>query len=184
MELEEAKVIAGKLKARLEPVCERIEIAGSIRRQRPLVRDIELLCIPRFIDGVDMLDREIASLVARRVLRYRPNKFGGRVYGLKNKFMLYIPASIGVDIFSTDFECWAVALVVRTGGRATNRRIATTALRRGIAFTPTDRALPRPMAKSRAARSVKYLRRSDFPILSRGRGSRQWLQESVCITGS
>jgi DNA polymerase/3'-5' exonuclease PolX len=144
MELEEAKVIAGKLKARLEPACERIEIAGSIRRRRPLVRDIELLCIPRFVDGVDILDREIASLVARGVLRYRPNKFGSRVYGPKNKFMVYIPASIGVDIFSTDFECWAVSLVVRTGGRTTNRRIATTALRKGYRFHAYGRGFTTP----------------------------------------
>lgn len=70
MELEEAKIIAGELKARLESDYERIEIAGLLRRRRPLVKDIDLLCIPKFVDGAGMLDRKIASLVARRILRY------------------------------------------------------------------------------------------------------------------
>ncbi|MBU2597552.1 MAG: hypothetical protein KJ757_08345 [Planctomycetes bacterium] len=57
MELQKAKAIAEELKSLLEPACERITIAGSIRRQKPDVGDIELLCIPKYVDGVDQLDR-------------------------------------------------------------------------------------------------------------------------------
>jgi DNA polymerase/3'-5' exonuclease PolX len=46
--LAEIKSIADDLAARLRPACERIEIAGSIRRGRPQVGDIELVAIPRF----------------------------------------------------------------------------------------------------------------------------------------
>jgi len=46
--LAELKPIADELVVRLKPSCERIEIAGSIRRERPLVGDIELVAIPRF----------------------------------------------------------------------------------------------------------------------------------------
>ena len=34
-------------------------------------------------------------------------------------------------LFSTDEECWPVALVIRTGGAETNKRIATAAIRKG-----------------------------------------------------
>lgn len=131
MELQKAKAIAEELKALLEPVCQRVIIAGSIRRQKPEVGDIELLCIPKFIDGVDQLDREIGALVIQGRLGFRLNKRGSRAYGPKNKLMLHIPSGIGVDIFSTDLGCWPVALVVRTGSAETNKRIAMAAIRKG-----------------------------------------------------
>jgi DNA polymerase/3'-5' exonuclease PolX len=31
----------------LSPVCERIEVAGSVRREKAFVGDIEILCAPR-----------------------------------------------------------------------------------------------------------------------------------------
>jgi DNA polymerase (family 10) len=131
MELAKAKAIAEELKGLLEPSCQRIEIAGSIRRQKPEVGDIELLCIPKFVDGVDQLDREIGALVVQRILGFRRNKRGSRVYGPKNKLMVHLPSGIGVDIFSTDERCWPVALVVRTGGEKTNKRIAVAAIKKG-----------------------------------------------------
>ena len=134
MELEKAKAIAEELKKLLEPACDRIEIAGSIRRQKPTVGDIELLCIPKFVDGVDQLDREIGSLFVKGILDYRRNKLGSKVYGEKNKLLLHKPSGIGVDVFSTDAKCWCVALVVRTGGERTNKRIAYTALTKGWRF--------------------------------------------------
>jgi DNA polymerase/3'-5' exonuclease PolX len=134
MEFEKAKAIAEELKVLLEPSCHRIEIAGSIRRQKREVGDIELLCIPRFVDGVDQLDRMTVTLVARGLLDFRRNRLGNRVYGPKNKLMVHLPSGIGVDIFSTTLQCWPVSLVVRTGGKKTNKRIATAALRRGYRF--------------------------------------------------
>ena len=134
MELQKAKAIAEELKALLEPVCQRVEIAGSIRRQKPEVGDIELLVIPKhggLAGEVDLLDQEIIDLMRRGVLGYRLNKLGSRVYGPKNKLMLHVPSGIGVDIFSTDLECWPVALVVRTGSAETNKRIAMAAIRKG-----------------------------------------------------
>jgi len=131
MELEKAKAIAEELKGLLEPACRRIEIAGSIRRQKSVVGDIELLCIPRYVDGIDQLDREIGALIIQRILGFRLNKRGSRTYGPKNKLMVHLPSGIGVDIFSTDEECWPVSLVVRTGGETTNKRIAMAAIRKG-----------------------------------------------------
>jgi len=134
MELERAKAIAEQLKRLLEPACERIVIAGSIRRRKPEVGDIELLCIPKYVAGVDQLDREIGALFIQRILGFRLNKLGSKVYGPKNKLLRHLESGIGVDIFSTSEECWPVALVVRTGGKITNQRIATAALRKGYRF--------------------------------------------------
>ena len=97
MELQKARTIAEELKRLLEPACHRVEIAGSIRRQKPFVGDVELLCIPKYDSGIDQLDREIGALVVQRILGFRRNKLGSQVYGPKNKLMLHIPSGIGVD---------------------------------------------------------------------------------------
>lgn len=134
MELEKARAIAEEVRKLLEPACERIAVAGSIRRRKPEVGDIELLCIPKFVDGVDQLDKELGALVFQEILGLRLNKKGIRAYGPKNKLLVHLPSGIGVDIFSTTRENWAVSLVVRTGGKKTNMRIASGALRKGLSF--------------------------------------------------
>ena len=134
MELEKARAIAEELKRLLEPDCERVAIAGSIRRRKSDVGDIELLCIPKYDGLADMLDRELQTLLFGGVLDFRLNKRGSRVYGPKNKLMVHVPSGIGVDIFSTTEECWPVALAVRTGGKDTNMHIASAALEKGYRF--------------------------------------------------
>ena len=144
MELERARRIAEELKALLKPACDRIEIAGSIRRRKLEVGDIELLCLPKYVAGVDQLDREIGALFIQRILEFRLNKLGSRVYGPKNKLLRHIESGIGVDIFSTTWENWPVAMVVRTGGKVTNKRIATAALRKGYRFHAYGRGFTTP----------------------------------------
>ena len=143
MKLERARAIAEELKELLAPACEQIEIAGSIRRRKPDVGDIELLCIPRFEEGIDFLDRELGELMLNQVFDHRRNKRGSIVYGPKNKLLLHKPSGIGVDIFSTTKECWPVALVVRTGGKSTNMEIATRAIERGMRFHAYGRGFTR-----------------------------------------
>lgn len=50
MKLELAKTIANRLRERMSPFCERIEIAGSVRRQKDKVNDIEIVAIPKLHD--------------------------------------------------------------------------------------------------------------------------------------
>ena len=47
MRLEEARDIAKRVKEKLMPHCERIEIVGSIRREKPIVHDIDMVLIPK-----------------------------------------------------------------------------------------------------------------------------------------
>lgn len=131
MELARARLIAEELKSLLAPECERIEVVGSTRRRKPFPNDLELLAIPKYVDGVDQLDEEIKKLMAERLLGYRRNVRGSITYGPKNKLLVHLPSTVGVDIFSTSEDCWWVSLVVRTGGEITNRRIATAAIRKG-----------------------------------------------------
>ncbi len=48
MEHSKAKALAETYKAMLQPFCQRIEIVGSIRREKPETHDIDILCIPLY----------------------------------------------------------------------------------------------------------------------------------------
>ena len=106
MELEKARIIAIKLITLLSPHCERIEIAGSIRRNKPFVGDIELVAIPKpyetglFASGiVTVLDRyEITK-------GHFPCKYTQRI----------LPEGIKLDFFTTTAESWGYTYAVRTG---------------------------------------------------------------------
>jgi hypothetical protein len=50
MLLKDAKLIAINICHKLHPYCDRINIAGSIRRKKPEVKDIEIVCIPKQIE--------------------------------------------------------------------------------------------------------------------------------------
>lgn len=48
MKLEHARILANEVVQLMAPYCERIEVAGSIRREAAEVKDIEVVCIPKW----------------------------------------------------------------------------------------------------------------------------------------
>lgn len=163
MELYRAQLIAEELKALLAPECQRITTAGSIRRRKPFVGDIEILAVPKYVDGIDQLDEEIKKLMAERLLGYRRNVRGSITYGPKNKLLVHLPSGTGVDVFSTDEECWWVSLVVRTGGEITNRRIATAAIRKGWHLQAYGRGFSTPRGDVVCRSEEEVFRAVGFP---------------------
>ena len=47
LDLKEAETIAAQVKAVVEPICDKIEVAGSIRRQRSKVHDIDFVVVAK-----------------------------------------------------------------------------------------------------------------------------------------
>ena len=124
----EAVSVAGLLLQRLADSCERIVIAGSVRRQKSNVGDIELLCIPKPTDNVfyaDALDEAVKGLIGATppLLAYRPNVKGSVIYGPLNKLLIDCPSGIALDLFSTSAQNWGMALLVRTGSAEFNIRV-------------------------------------------------------------
>src|SRR3972149_1812673 len=102
MKLKQAYGIAGGLVMALRPVCERVEIAGSIRRGKAEVKDIEIVCVPTMelveslllfpVDGFmgqpmyeqrSLLDERLSDMVRTRSL-FIVNKF----YELLKRFQV------------------------------------------------------------------------------------------------
>ena len=62
MEYSKAILIAEKVKAELAPHCERIEIAGSLRRKKEFVGDIEIVAIPKDYE-IGLFESGIATVI-------------------------------------------------------------------------------------------------------------------------
>lgn len=138
-----ALAIANKFVAFLTKYCTRIEIAGSLRRRKQSVSDIEILFVPKIVtitDKNDMFGKEtkaeateraIDALLKLMIIAPRANVKGAHTWGPKNKLAVHITSGIPVDFFATTEECWWNALVVRTGPSESNKLVAGTALKRG-----------------------------------------------------
>ena len=119
-DLSRAKAVADDLLRLLAPHCERIAVAGSIRRKKPRVKDIELLCASKVTSTADLF----GSLVADgTVLEKRADKSGRYSYGEQNKLLVHVPSGVPVDVFSSSIKNWGMSLVVRTGPKEFNVRM-------------------------------------------------------------
>ena len=139
-----ARKVAEALVAELAPRCERIEIAGSLRRGKPDVGDIEILYVPRigqvhvpgelFPKRGSLADELLDRWLAKGIIAKRPNVNGTTAWGTLNKLALHVASGIPIDLFATTMERWFVSLVMRTGSAQSNTRLANAALRRGMQF--------------------------------------------------
>jgi len=139
---EEALPLAKEIKEMLSPHCHKIEIAGSLRREKPLVGDIEILFIPKqgeilkpgeFLPSNGPLtDPILSQLLENGTLTKRPKSNGTLTYGENIKLLLHTKTAIPIDLFTATLQNWFNLLVVRTGGKETNIKIASQAKRAGI----------------------------------------------------
>ena len=111
--------IAQRLLAALAPYCERLELAGSLRRNKPLVGDIELVAIPRRqrdllgqpLPGHTLLDGFLTDrgvVFAKRGEKYQQFAYGSHTVDL----FIATPATWGsiytIRTGSADFSHWLV----------------------------------------------------------------------------
>lgn len=141
----EAEAVARELAWMLAGVCDRVVVAGSLRRGKALVGDVEILYIPRyqarafdmFTDRMEDLAAErIGELVRDGVLFKRPSKTGSFSWGEKNRLAVHTRSGIPVDLFAATEENWWNYLVCRTGPAESNMRIARAAKERGWKWNP------------------------------------------------
>lgn len=139
-----AGTVALSLVVSLARVCEEdyLCIAGSMRRQKPEVGDIEILYVPKigpvqkpgemFASEGSLADVLIDELRRTGKLDKRPNINGQFTWGAQNKLAIHKATGIPVDFFSTTKENWFVSLVIRTGSKDFNIALIESAKRRGL----------------------------------------------------
>lgn len=141
----QAEEAAGMILAKIAPFCERVEIAGSIRRRMHTVKDIELVAIPRtevaqeglFGDPgepVSLLKQKLDALVSDGFLEKRVDDDGKIRWGEKHQRALYRYGSfeIGIDFFSVLPPAqWGVIFAIRTGNYEFSRNLVTSQFHNG-----------------------------------------------------
>lgn len=115
MKLEEAKKIADKYLNILKPFCSRIEIAGSIRREKLEVKDIEIVAIPDYAfevgGGFSSFCKEVKNW--QKVKGEPTGKYTQRI----------LPEGIKLDLFMATPENWGLIFAIRTGSAGFSHEI-------------------------------------------------------------
>lgn len=144
----EAMKVAAELCSVLMPLADRFIVAGSLRRRKLEVGDIEIVYVPkiRMVKPADDFfappapvndfDNILISLITVGVLKKRLTVMGSETWGQKNKYAVHVKSGIPVDFFSATEENWFNYLVCRTGGKDNNTLIAGTAQARGWKWEP------------------------------------------------
>ncbi len=120
MKLEEAKEIAEALRDQFAPYCEKIEIAGSIRREKAEPRDIEIVAIPKMVPqeigmftGVDFPDEPAPTVSA---LNSVLGDIGQPIKGGDRYKQFRLPQDVYLDLFLVLPPAqWGVLFTIRTG---------------------------------------------------------------------
>lgn len=153
MELHKAEKIAQKYVALLAPYCERLEIAGSVRRKKPEVKDIEIVCIPMqeivIEKSEDLFDESKHNYQVHREFVGAVNrleKIKGEPTGKYTQRLL--PEGINLDLFIANKDNWGYILAIRIGPDGYSKYLADTWVRqgyRGIDGTLTKNGKPIPV---------------------------------------
>lgn len=114
IELERAQRTAEAVVNRLSPYCRKIAVAGSVRRKRPWVNDIDLVLIPNDLWNFHTELMKLGSL-----------KMSGK------KILRVMAGNTQIDVYVADENTWATLLLIRTGSTENNIRLCNLAKERG-----------------------------------------------------
>jgi len=143
---DEAEEVAAEIVDLMLGTCERIEVAGSVRRRKPDVGDVEIVFAPKvapttrpgemFPVQTSLAHEMIDSLIGAHVLGVRELKDGRTSKGEQNMLLCHCRTGMPVDFFATTEECWWNYLVCRTGGKLNNIDVCNAARAKGWKWNP------------------------------------------------
>jgi DNA polymerase/3'-5' exonuclease PolX len=114
--------VANYIVERLAPACERVEIAGSLRRKKAEVGDIEIVAVPKLnydLLGEPMKQTQVDDALMGLAMRKNGEKY--KQFDLTEGLDLY-----QVDLFlQPDPATWGVNFMIRTGSAEFSKRMVT-----------------------------------------------------------
>ena len=142
--------LAQNLCASLQPFCHRITIAGSLRRNREQVSDIEILYIPRIGQrpakddlfatptATNLVNAELEDWLKAGLIKRRLKENGQTIWGNHIKLAVHVASKVPVDFFAATEDNWFSLLVCRTGSRLHNEKICNAAIKLGLQWDPYE----------------------------------------------
>lgn len=143
MNLFAALDIAQRIQEHLAPACHRIEIAGSIRRKRPEVKDIELVAIPKYsqkgepvrdlfgniiapIPRINLLVEACKAMTKTRWIKPGTSEIIDWPLKPDGKYFRgLLPCGLKLDLFTATPDSWGYILAIRTGSAEFSMKLAT-----------------------------------------------------------
>lgn len=134
IELAVADLVVEWARERLARYCVRFEVAGSVRRRKATVHDIEIVCIPRPTKtGHRSVSWVLAVTNLGRVVKGDP--MGGKyIQILCRPFLLddlRKDIQVTLDVFTATAHNWGLIYAIRTGSAAFSHRLARGWVRSG-----------------------------------------------------
>jgi DNA polymerase (family 10) len=126
MNLEEAERLAFKVIQTIENCCEKVQVAGSIRRRRGEVNDIDIVAIPKPF----MWPR--IPILMKSELDAKLAANGSELIRMHIPFANSLEGKAQVDFYAATPETWGVILLIRTGSRDHNVRLCVHAKALGM----------------------------------------------------
>lgn len=106
MRLFHGLVVAEAVMGILRPYCDRIEVAGSIRRKKPEVGDVEICCIPKPAEILDFI--QAANSLGEIVKGDAGGKYLCTMFKTPTDM-------VQIDLFMLKPENWGWLFLIRTG---------------------------------------------------------------------
>jgi DNA polymerase/3'-5' exonuclease PolX len=122
MRREQAQELAQQIVKEISPFCDRIIVAGSIRRKKPKVRDVDIVLIPK-------------PLLWPRIVATLQRKMDAKVLKQGEKVAQLTIGGINVDLYSATPETWEPLLLIRTGSAQHNIKLSMIAQKKGMKLT-------------------------------------------------
>lgn len=117
---EEARSLGERIQEIIEPLVVRAEVAGSVRRRKNLVHDVDVVLIPHALAFPAMIANKIRD------------ELGGGVIKSGPKMLQMIVLGRQVDLYAATEETWGVNLLRWTGSKEHNIKLCTRARRMGL----------------------------------------------------
>jgi len=151
--VQDAHVVAERIRDALMDVCERIAIVGSVRRRRPRVHDIDLLVVPKLeLTRADdlfgapkfrsLLDERLGALEQEK--RLTAASVRPLCQGWKVRRWIATRSKVPVDLFAVSEETWWTGMVIRTGSKEHNVFLCGRARERGLVLHAGGEGLEGP----------------------------------------
>ena len=115
IELEKAQKAAAELIGILNPYCTKIEVAGSVRRKKSMVNDIDFVVIAPDAFNFSSKLRTLGSV----------KMSGAKIVRVTT------PSNVQLDFYFASPETWATLLLIRTGSTQSNIRLCALAKKWG-----------------------------------------------------
>lgn len=131
LDLREVEPLTLKVLQVVEPFCDRVEVAGSFRRLRTVVNDLDIVVQskPVSLCWVNMLK------ALRKEFKALTEKQGDKMA------TLYVPFAcskgqghVQVDFYHAEAGNWGILLLVRTGSKEHNVKLCNLAIQKGLSL--------------------------------------------------